>query len=331
MTKNINLSLLKKNSRLIVLLLLLVFFAAFTDTFWGISNWTNILNIVLDQFPPLLLIAAGMTMVIIMRGIDLSIGATVAISASLGAIVMNSTQNVALGILISLLVGIIVGVCNGVLISVVGVPPYIATISMKWILTGICLVVLNGSSVYGFPSEFKALLQSTKYNCFIISLVLIFLLAFFMEKTVFGRNVYVTGTNETAAKLSGVNTVMVTIIVFAIVGVLSSITGLMYMSFLGGVDANLGSSFPIRAIAASLIGGNAFGGGKGRVTNTIIGAFIMLVLTNGLLHMGIPAVWQQFVLGALIIISVVAENFDVKSFLKKRKKAVRQLKKEEIV
>ena len=195
MTKNINLSLLKKNSRLIVLLLLLVFFAAFTDTFWGISKWTNILNIVLDQFPPLLLIAAGMTMVIIMRGIDLSIGATVAISASLGAIVMNSTQNVALGILISLLVGIIVGVCNGVLISVVGVPPYIATISMKWILTGICLVVLNGSSVYGFPSEFKALLQSTKYNCFIISLVLIFLLAFFMEKTVFGRNVYVTGTN----------------------------------------------------------------------------------------------------------------------------------------
>lgn len=320
MTKrNAILSFLKKNSRLMVLIVLLVFFSATTSTFWGLSNWTNILNILLDQFPPLLLIAAGMTMVIIMRGIDLSIGATVAISASLGALTMNSTGNVALGILVSLIVGIIVGISNGVLISIVGVPPYIATISMRWILTGICLIVLNGSSVYGFPAEFKSLLQSTRYNCLIISLVLIFALALLMEKTVFGRNVYMTGTNEAAAKLSGVNTPLTTIIVFAIVGILSSVTGLMYMSFLGGVDANLGSSFPIRAISASLIGGNAFGGGKGKVTNTIIGALIMLVLTNGLLHLGIPAVWQQFVLGALIIISVVIENLNSIGFWKKRK------------
>ena len=84
------------------------------------------------------------------------------------------------------------------------------------------------------------------------------------------------------------------------------------MSFLGGVDATLGASFPIRAIAASLIGGNAFGGGKGKVTNAIVGALIMLVLTNGLLHLGIAAEWQQFVLGAVIILAVIAESLNTK-------------------
>lgn len=300
-------------SRVIVLIALLIFFSLTTDTFWSIHNWTNILNIVLDQFPVLLLLAAGMTMVIIMRGIDLSIGATVAFSSTLCALTMKATQNIWLGILVGLLVGIIIGAANGVLISVIKVPPYIATISMKWILTGMCYVILNGSSVYDFPAGFKSLMQSTKFNYLIISVVIISILAFIMGKTVFGRQVYATGMNSVAAEISGIKTKRVTITVFMIVGVLSAVTGIMYMSFLGGVDATLGANFPIRAIAASLIGGNAFGGGKGKVTNAIVGALIMLVLTNGLLHLGIAAEWQQFVLGAVIVISVVVESLNLKS------------------
>lgn len=305
-------SFLDRYSRVIVLLLLLVFFSCTTKTFWSIHNWTNLLNIILDQFPVLLLLAAGMTMVIIMKGIDLSIGATVAFSATLAALTMKATQNVLLGIAVSVLVGAVIGVANGTLIAVIKVPPYIATISMKWILTGLCYVILNGSSVYDFPPGFKAMMQSTKYNYLLISVVIIGILAFVMGRTVFGRQVYATGTNDAAAAISGIKTKKITMIVFVAVGILSAVTGIMYMSFLGGVDATLGASFPIRAIAASLIGGNAFGGGKGKVTNAIVGALIMLVLTNGLLHLGIAAEWQQFVLGAVIILAVIAESLNTK-------------------
>ena len=284
-------SFLDRYSRVIVLLLLLVFFSCTTKTFWSIHNWTNLLNIILDQFPVLLLLAAGMTMVIIMKGIDLSIGATVAFSATLAALTMKATQNVLLGIAVSVLVGAVIGVANGTLIAVIKVPPYIATISMKWILTGLCYVILNGSSVYDFPPGFKTMMQSTKYNYLLISVVIIGILAFVMGRTVFGRQVYATGTNDAAAAISGIKTKKITMIVFVAVGILSAVTGIMYMSFLGGVDATLGASFPIRAIAASLIGGNAFGGGKGKVTNAIVGALIMLVLTHGLLHLGIAAEW----------------------------------------
>lgn len=305
-------SFLDRYSRVIVLLLLLVFFSCTTKTFWSIHNWTNLLNIILDQFPVLLLLAAGMTMVIIMKGIDLSIGATVAFSATLAALTMKATQNVLLGIAVSVLVGAVIGVANGTLIAVIKVPPYIATISMKWILTGLCYIILNGSSVYDFPPGFKAMMQSTKYNYLLISVVIIGILAFVMGRTVFGRQVYATGTNDAAAAISGIKTKKITMIVFVAVGILSAVTGIMYMSFLGGVDATLGASFPIRAIAASLIGGNAFGGGKGKVTNAIVGALIMLVLTNGLLHLGIAAEWQQFVLGAVIILAVIAESLNTK-------------------
>lgn len=305
-------SFLDRYSRVIVLLLLLVFFSCTTKTFWSIHNWTNLLNIILDQFPVLLLLAAGMTMVIIMKGIDLSIGATVAFSATLAALTMKATQNVLLGIAVSVLVGAVIGVANGTLIAVIKVPPYIATISMKWILTGLCYVILNGSSVYDFPPGFKAMMQSTKYNYLLISVVIIGILAFVMGRTVFGRQVYATGTNDAAAAISGIKTKKITMIVFVAIGILSAVTGIMYMSFLGGVDATLGASFPIRAIAASLIGGNAFGGGKGKVTNAIVGALIMLVLTNGLLHLGIAAEWQQFVLGAVIILAVIAESLNTK-------------------
>ena len=305
-------SFLDRYSRVIVLLLLLVFFSCTTKTFWSIHNWTNLLNIIRDQFPVLLLLAAGMTMVIIMKGIDLSIGATVAFSATLAALTMKATQNVLLGIAVSVLVGAVIGVANGTLIAVIKVPPYIATISMKWILTGLCYVILNGSSVYDFPPGFKAMMQSTKYNYLLISVVIIGILAFVMGRTVFGRQVYATGTNDAAAAISGIKTKKITMIVFVAVGILSAVTGIMYMSFLGGVDATLGASFPIRAIAASLIGGNAFGGGKGKVTNAIVGALIMLVFTNGLLHLGIAAEWQQFVLGAVIILAVIAESLNTK-------------------
>ena len=201
-----------------------------------------------------------------------------------------------------------IGIINGILISVIKIPPYIATISAQWIFKGLTNVVLKGTSIYQFPAGFKAMMQSTVFNYLITAVIAAAIVGFLLSRTVYGRKIYAIGINEVAAKISGVRTGAVTVSVYMIVGVLAALTGIIYMSFLGGVDANIGSDFPIRAISATLVGGTFFGGGKGSVSNAVIGSFIMLVLINGLLHMGVPAVWQDVVVGCVIILSVIAER-----------------------
>lgn len=299
---------IQKYSRIVLLLILLLFFSLATKTFWSVSNWENVANIVLYQAPVLILLSIGMTMVIILRGIDLSIGAVVAFSSMTAALVMKDTQNIGLGLAAGIFVGAGIGIINGILISVIKIPPYIATISAQWIFKGLTNVVLKGTSIYQFPAGFKAMMQSTVFNYLIAAVIAAAIVGFLLSRTVYGRKIYAIGINEVAAKISGVRTGAVKVSVYMIVGVLAALTGIIYMSFLGGVDANIGSDFPIRAISATLVGGTFFGGGKGSVSNAVIGSFIMLVLINGLLHMGVPAVWQDVVVGCVIILSVIAER-----------------------
>lgn len=308
-------------SRVLLLIVLLVFFSLITDTFWSPGNWANITNILLYQVPVLMLLSMGMTMVIILRGIDLSIGAVVAFSSTLAAMIMKNTGNVTAGIAVGVLTGALIGAANGVLIALIRVPPYIATISTQYIFKGFTNIILQGRSIYQFPSGFKSLMQSTAFNYLIVAAVMALLIGFLLSKTVYGRKIYAVGVNEEAAKISGVRTEWIKISVYGMTGVLAALTGVIYMSFLGGVDANLGSDFPIRAISATLVGGTFFGGGKGTVTNAVVGSLIMLVLTNGMLHMGIPAVWQDVVIGCVIVLSVAAEkNVMVQSIYHKLRK-----------
>ncbi len=307
---------IRKYSRAFLLLALLLFFSLATDTFWSFDNWSNVANIVLYQAPVLILLSIGMTLVIVLKGIDLSIGAVVAFSSTIAAILMKNTQNVVLGILAGILVGALMGLLNGILIAVVKIPPYIATISVQWILKGVTNIILQGSSLYQFPEGFKRLMQSTAWNYLLVSAAVALAMGILLTRTTYGRNIYAIGINGVAAKISGVRTELVMVSVYMIVGVLGAITGIIYMSFLGGVDANIGADFPIRAISATLVGGTYFGGGKGSVSNAVTGSFVMLVLTNGLLHMGVPAVWQDVVIGLVIILSVAAER---NTFLKWKK------------
>lgn len=299
---------IQKYSRALLLLALLLFFSLATDTFWSFDNWSNIANIVLYQAPVLMLLSIGMTLVIVLKGIDLSIGAVVAFSSTIAAILMKNTQNVVLGILVGILVGALMGLVNGILIAVIKIPPYIATISVQWILKGVTNIILQGSSLYQFPEGFKKMMQSTAGNYLLVSVAVALIMGILLTKTTYGRKIYAIGVNSVAAKISGVRTEAVMVSVYMVVGILGAITGIIYMSFLGGVDANIGSDFPIRAISATLVGGTYFGGGKGSVSNAVIGSFVMLVLTNGLLHIGVPAVWQDVVVGIVIVLSVAAEK-----------------------
>lgn len=221
---------------------------------------------------------------------------------------MRATQNVAVGILVSVGVGLLIGFINGALVAFVKVSPYIATFSMQWIAKGIAFVFMGGTSVYEFPVSFKQSFQSTQFNYLLIAFVLVGLVGFLMSRTPYGRQIYMVGNNVKAARISGVKTRLIILSVFAIVGVIVAITGVMYLSFLGGAEAIIGDGFPLKAIAATLVGGTAFGGGRGKVSNAIVGSMIMLVLTNGILHLGVPSVWQDLVIGMAILLSVMLER-----------------------
>jgi ribose transport system permease protein len=296
-------------SRPLVLVALLVFFSAFTDTFWSPGNWNNISNIVLQQAPFSIMLAACMTISIILNGFDLSLGGAVAFITCLSGILLRTGMNRWIVILLALLMGGAVGVVNGILIAIIKVPAFVATYGMRWVLNGLALVALGGSQIYELGFGFRELFISNSWTFFIIMTIIVLLLSFLLNYTVFGHQVYATGMNREAARISGIHTKLVTISVFTISGVIVGVVSIMYLANLGTAEPNIGGNFVINAIAATLVGGTAIeGGGTGRVSNAVVGALIMLVLTNGMIQIGVPSVWQQFVVGAVIILSIVTER-----------------------
>ena len=301
-------NLFMKYSRLLVLILLVVFFAAATKTFWGPDNWGNVSNIVLQQAPFTILLAICMTLVIVLKGFDLSIGSAVALISCVAGMVLNKTYNPWLAILAALILGAVIGVANGILVAYVEVPTFIVTFSMQWILRGIAMVLLGGKQIYDFGPTFRNIFTSSRYTFLILMAVIAILMALLLSKTVFGREVYATGTNQDAARMSGIRVKRVYIMAFLINGLIIAFTSVLYIANLGTAEPIIGENFPMTAIAATLVGGTAVSGGSGKVSNAVIGSLIMLVLTNGMIHLGVPSEWQQVMIGAIIVLSVVAER-----------------------
>lgn len=293
-------------SRVLILLVLFGFFAISTDTF---CTWSNIKNIVSQQVPFLMILSIGMTVAIILKGVDLSVGSVLALSSCIAALILQATGNVLLCIISGLVVGSLCGFINGIMIAKIGVSAYIATYTMQWIAKGIAYVLLAGGQVFNLDTNFRSIFIGWSYMLLAIAMVIAAVMLFLMNATTFGRNVYVIGNNPKAARLAGVHVESVHIICYTIIGFLSSLTGLMYIANLNAAEPVIGDNFPIKAIAASLIGGASFGGGKGNIYNSIIGSCIMIILTNGLLQLGVSSYWQQAAIGFVIVLSIIFERF----------------------
>ena len=311
-------SFLFRYSRLIILLLVFLIFTIFTDTFFNFSDFanftkSNIYNIIAQQVPFLIILSIGMTIAIILKGIDLSMGTVLALSSCLAALVLKATGSVILCLVVGLTIGLLFGLANGVLIAKVGLSPYISTYTIQWVSRGIAYVVLAGTQVFDFPLAFRNLFIGWEYTLIMIAIIVAVILWFVMSKSNFGRSLYMVGSNREAAQLSGINTSKVITISFSIIGVLAALAGLMYIANLGAAEPVIGANFPIRAIAATLIGGASFGGGKGSVVNSIIGVFIMIILENGLLHMNVHSNWQEFAIGIAIVLSIILEKVGQKA------------------
>lgn len=277
-------------------------FSILSERFFTISN----MLIVMRQTSIVAFLAVGMSFVIIGAGIDLSVGSVLAFSGAVGAGVMQN-GGIFFGILAGLALGTALGTFNGIVITKLKIPAFIATLAMMAIARGGTLVYTDGRPITGLPSSFAFLGRGYVGNVPfpIILMLIIFILAYIILKlTRFGRYVYATGGNINAARASGIKVGNVIISTFAISGFLSGLTGMVLASRLNSAQPTAGMGYELDAIAAVVLGGTNLFGGEGELWGTLVGAFIMGILNNGLNMLNVSSFYQQVVKGIVILIAV---------------------------
>jgi len=283
-------------------------FSITTSNFFTVNN---LLTVAL-QTAYICILAIAETYVIITSGIDLSVGSILAVSGVVCGKLLLAGFGIPLSILVGILIGGLCGAVNGLAISKMGIAPFIATLGMMSIGRGVANVITDSLPVSGLPEDFFFIGGGTVFGILpvpvIIMLLVAMLFAFILNKTAFGRFIFALGSNEDAARLSGINIGLTTIGVYTVSGLLSGLVGIMLAARLVSAQAQAGLGYELDAIAASIIGGVSPMGGSGTILGTIIGAFIMGVLRNGLNLLNVNAFWQQIAIGAVIIVAVYIDK-----------------------
>lgn len=292
-----------------VLLLLCLGFALSTENF---ASWQN-LSIVTQQASINIVLAAGMTFVILTAGIDLSVGAILAASAVVAMLVSQSPQFGMLGIAAGMVCGLAFGLVNGVLVAFFRLPPFIVTLGALTAVRGIARLLGNDTTVFNPQLPFAFIGNGSLFGVpwlVIIAFAVIAVSWFILRRTVLGLNIYAVGSNPEAARLSGIKVWAVLLFVYAMSGLLSGLGGVMSASRLYAANGlQLGQSYELDAIAAVILGGTSFVGGVGSIVGTLIGALIIAVLSNGLILMGVSDIWQYIVKGLVIIGAVALDRY----------------------
>lgn len=292
----------------ILLVMCLFLTIAVQDKFLSSSNLISVIR----QFSFYGILAVGMCMVIITAGIDLSVGSVFALSGVMACIAITDwSLPVPVGVLIGLAVGGIMGYFNGFCVTVLNLPPMIATLGTMSIARGMAYTITGGYPIGSLPDAFKFLGLGYIAGIptpIVLMVVLAILAILFLHKTVIGRWIYAIGGNEEGARISGVRVNSVKRLVYAISGVMASISGIAMAARLGVGQSTAGQSYEMDAIAATVIGGASLSGGSGSIVGAIIGAAIMGILRNGLVLLDVSAYWQQTVIGAVIILAVALDN-----------------------
>ena len=293
----------------ILVLLLLILAIMRPKTFFSTATLTQILS----QSSVNILIAMGEFFAILIAGIDLSVGSVVALTGMLSAQMMVAGINPLLAVALGVLFGGVLGFINGALVNVTGLHPFIITLGTQSIFRGVTLIISNSSAVFGFPASFTKVISYRIFDILpivaIIAIAVALVLSFLTKKTKLGRNIYALGGNKESAWYSGINVKMHTLIVFIISGICAGIAGIVLLGRVGSAEPAAATGFDTYAIAASIIGGTSFFGGKGKIFGVVMGGLIIGVINYGLNILAVPSVWQQVVMGLLIIGSVALDRF----------------------
>lgn len=291
----------------IAFLLLIIVLSLLSESFLTVSNVLNIAR----QVSINAVIAAGMTFVILTGGIDLSVGSVLAYSGAIMAGLLSTGKPVVFSIVVGLALGTLLGLVSGIIITKGRVQPFIATLGMLTIGRGATLVYTDGRPITGLPDAFVWLgageVLRVPVPVFIMALV--FAISYFvLTQTVLGRYVYAIGGNEEAARLSGVNVAFYKSLVYGISGLTSAISAVILTARLNSAQPTAGVAFELDAIAAVVLGGTTLAGGEGSIGGTLLGAFIIGVINNGLNLLNVNPFYQQVVKGVVILLAVLLDR-----------------------
>jgi ribose transport system permease protein len=312
----INPEAIRKFAAFSALIIMFVFFSLASPNFLSFSNVVGILLATAVNG----LLALGATFVITTAGIDLSVGTVMTFSAVIaGVVITNLGMPVPVGILAGIGAGSLAGFVNGVVIAKMKIPPFVATLGMLYIARGLALVISGLRPIYftGTPAfslfAMGSILGSIIPGFSIPNAVLILfgaaiVASFIMNRTILGRYTVALGSNEEATRLSGVNVDMWKIAVYTLAGAFAGLGGVVMASRLNSAQPALGAGYELDAIAAVVIGGTSLSGGQGTILGTVIGAFIISTLTNGLRILSVPQEWQIVVTGGILILAVFADT-----------------------
>jgi ribose/xylose/arabinose/galactoside ABC-type transport system permease subunit len=290
-----------------VLVLMCVVFTLLSDRFFTLSNFQNLMR----NTAPLVIAGCGMTAVMIARGIDLSVGSVLAASTVLAAALAVAGVPTYAAFACGLLFGAAAGFANGMIIAGMGVSAIIVTLGMLNIARGIAYLISPSAILVGLPPDWSDLGTGRLWIFpFPILIAIVVIVAFYLLTlySKFGKRIYAIGGNEEAARLSGIKVERTLVILYALCGFTAALAGLVLSSRVGSGDPNIGIGFELQVIAAVIIGGVSLSGGEGRILGTVIGAFIIGVLSNGLNLAGVEPFWQYVAQGLVLIAAVIVDR-----------------------
>lgn len=267
----------------------------------------------------LLIMSAGLTGVILTRGVDLSVSATAAFVACVSAQMLKMGLPIFLVIILGLLTGVLIGLFNGFLIGKVGLEPFVATYATNWVITGLSMIVMGGAVIYGLPDNFVHI--GVGYIGIIpipviIAVVTVGVFYVILQKTTFSKDIFAMGSNVTAAKYSAVPVYRRTLAVYALCSFAAGLAGLVLAARLNAAEVAIANSFGLQTVAAVVIGGTSMLGGEGGIFGTVVGALILTVIVNIMNLMGISSFIQPIVVGAVIISAVLVDVYSTRRQLK---------------
>lgn len=259
--------------------------------------------------------AIGMTMVLLVGEIDISVGSILAFSGCLAAtLMMKVGMGIVPAFIITILVCIVFGLFSGSVTAFLRIPSLIGTLAMQTIIKGFTYLMTGGASVGGLPPAFKFLGQGFVFGVIpvpLIVMVVMFILGFiFLNRTFIGRRLYAVGGNPEAARLSGIRTKGVVVSTFVVSAACAAVAGILMSARLGTGQPSIGGDFAMDVLTATVLGGVTLRGGKGFVLNVFVGAFIIGVLSNGLVMLGVPEYWQWIIKGFVFLFAVAMSNLD---------------------
>lgn len=303
-----------ENGIFLVLLVMVIALAVLSPIVRGEQYFltsSNLLQVLL-QAAINLLIALGMTFVIASGGIDLSVGAVVALAGLFAAYVMQHGSGPWLGFAAAAVAGAACGLINGLLITRLKLQPFIVTLGTMGMFRGLALIFSEGRPIYDFPGRFNAIFAGTFLGVptpVWVAGLLSVIAWLVLTQTRFGKYTLSIGSREETARLAGIHVDRFKLGIYALAGVLTGIAAALLTARLSSADPTAGTLFELDAIAATIMGGTSLTGGVATIPGTIVGALIISLVRNGMNILNVPSFWQQFVIGAVIILAVVLDQW----------------------